>query len=650
MTLVNLTNLNFDDIKNSLKDYLRANSTFTDYDFEGSNLSTILDILAYNTYITSYNASMVSNEVFIDSATLRENVVSLARNVGFVPKSITSAKAFVTFTLDTENFVNQPLTLTLKKGTVAVSQESFGNTNYSFIIPEDITVPVVEQSAIFPRIEIFEGSLATSSFTVNSSLDDQRFILDNPNIDTNTIKVTVRPSQSSTVVTKYNMINSLVDIKSDSKIFFIQEIADQRYELIFGDGIFGQALEDGNNIDVTYCVTNGEDGNNVKNLDFSGRLFDNNDRIITTGVEDLTVESPSQGGQEIQSVNSIRRYAPRAYASQYRAVTTMDYEALVPIIYPEAEYVSVFGGEDLDPPQFGRVYLVIKPYNGQFLSGAIKDNLKSTLRKHSVSGIKVEIVDLKYVYVETKSNVYYNTNKATGSENVKDIVTKNISTYAKSREINEYGAKFKYSKFLRIIDQSHNGVTSNITTVQIRRNLKPVINSIAEYEICYGNAFYTRYSSNKDYSNSVGPQTDDGYNLKSSGFKVEGFLDTVYLSDFPNADGKTGEVFLFKLDAELEPKILRRGVGTVHYNKGEVLLKPLKIISAEKTFGGEPIIEISATPLSNDVIGLQDLFLQYDISNSSVDMIPDVIASGYDTAATSHKSSSSYANGSLVRN
>jgi hypothetical protein len=654
MALVDLTNLNFDEIKTSIKAYLRANSNFTDYDFEGSNLSVILDVLAYNTYITSYNANMVGNEVFIDSATLRENVVSLARNIGYVPKSKTASKTIVTFGVDTSSFVTQPLTLTLKKGTVAVSKETFGNQNYTFMIPEDITVPVVEQYAQFNNIEIYEGSYAVSTFTVNTALEDQRFILDNEDIDTTTLSLKVRPSQSSTVVSKFSAVESILNVKSNSKIFFIQEVADQRYELLFGDGIFGEKLSNGNYIEVSYCITNGEDGNGITNLDFSGRIIDNNDRIITTGVTEIFVEASSQGGQEIQSTNSVRKYAPRLYASQNRAVTASDYEALIPTIYPEAEYVTVFGGEDLSPPQFGKVYIVIKPYNGQFISNAIKSNLKQTLKKYSVSGVKVEFVDLKYVYVETDSKIYYNQNKAPSAQYVKTIVSDNINQYSRSREINQYGSKFKYSKFLKIVDDSHESITSNITTVQIRRNLKPVINSLAEYEICYGNSFYVRFDKAKNTS-SISQTEDtamncDGYNIKSSGFNVEGFADTVYISDFPHFDGKSGEIFLFRLDSESQPNIIRRNVGTVHYDKGEILLKPIKIISTLKNFGGESIIEISATPLSNDVVGLQDLFLQYEISRSTIDMVPDVITSGYDPSALSHKSSSSYVNGSLIRN
>lgn len=658
MALVNLTNLDFDQIKTSIKEYLRSNSSFTDYDFEGSNLSIILDILAYNTYISSYNASMVSNEVFIDSATLRENVVSLARNIGFVPRSRTAARAIVSFFVDTTGFVNAPTTLTVKRGTIAVSKESFGNQNFSFMIPEDITVPVVDGFAYFNNVVIYEGYYSSTNFTVDTSLDVQKFILDNQDIDTSTLKVNVRPSVSSSIVTNFNLVDSLVDTDSGSKIFFIQEVADQRYELLFGDGIFGKKLDNGNYIEASYCITSGENGNGLTQFDFSGRIFDNNDRIITKGISAITANSPSQGGREIQSTSSIRTYAPKLYSTQYRAVTAADYEAIIPVIYPEAEYVTVFGGEDLNPPKFGKVYIVIKPYNGQFISNALKENLKKSLRKYSVAGIKPEIVDLKYVYVETTSKIYYNQNRAPGSEYVKSIVNTNINRYSDSREINQYGSKFKYSKFLKIIDDSHESITSNITTVEIRRDLKPVINSLAEYEICYGNSFYVRITSETKLEDNTNNFTSsggvnivecDGWNIRSSGFTVENIVDTVYIADYPQTNGKKGEIFLFKLDSQNQPVILKRSIGTVNYEKGEILLKPIKITNTVKKSGGEPIIEISTTPLSNDVIGLQDLFLQYDITKSTIDMVPDVIVSGYDTSASTHSTSSSYRSGNLVR-
>ena len=308
MPLVNFTNLDFDQIKTTLKNYLKANSNFTDYDFEGSNLSTILDVLAYNTYITSYNANMISNEVFIDSATLRENVVSLARNIGYVPRSKTSARANISFFVDTTGFTTRPLTLTLKKGTVCTSSSSFGNQSYTFTIPEDVTRPVINGIALFENVSVYEGTFLVKTFTVDSNNLNQKFILDNSDIDTKSISVLVRNTQSSTVTRKFTLSSSLLDVDSTSRVFFIQEIEDQRYELIFGDGVFGVKLDNQNYIEVSYVTTTGEGANGVSSFTFNGRIVDNNNRVVTTGISLLTTNTESRGGQDIESVDSIKKY------------------------------------------------------------------------------------------------------------------------------------------------------------------------------------------------------------------------------------------------------------------------------------------------------------------------------------------------------
>jgi hypothetical protein len=637
MALVNFTNLDFDQIKTSIKDYLRSNSNFTDYDFEGSNLSVLIDVLAYNTYISSYNANMISNEVFIDGATLRENVVSLAKTIGYVPRSRKSARANISFFVDTTGFSTNPLTLTLKRGTVCSSSTSFGNTSYTFSVPDDITVPVVNGIAFFDSISVYEGTFLTSNFTVNSlnPAPPQRYILDNANIDTSSIQVSVRNSQASTISRKFLASDSIFEVTPTSRIFFVQEIEDQRYELIFGDGIFGEKLENLNYIEASYIITNGEDGNGVSSFIFNGRILDNNGNVVTNGVSLITTNIVSEGGKEIESVQSIKNYAPRIYASQNRAVTSNDYEALIPKIYPEAESVSVFGGEELVPPQFGKVFISIKPFYGPFVPNSIKDNLKKELRKYSVAGIVPEIMDLKYLYVETDSTVYYNANLAPSPEYVKTIVSQNIQNYSDSTELNRYGARFKYSKFQKIIDDSHESVTSNITKLAIRRDLSAKLNQIVQYEICFGNAFHIK--------------NVNGYNIKSSGFTISGNPNTLYMSDIPNADQTNGNIFFFQLISETEGQIVRQSAGTIDYVKGEILLNPVNFTSTSKSIGGDPIIEISTSPKSNDVIGLQDLYLQLDTSKSVLNMLSDEISSGADPSGSTYQTTSSYLNGTLVR-
>jgi len=644
MPLVNFSNLDFDQIKVSIRDYLKANSNFTDYDYEGSNLSTIIDALAYNTYINSYNANMVTNEVFIDSATLRENIVSLARNIGYVPRSRKAARATVSFFVDASS--TNAVTLTLKAGLVLITSQAFGNTSYTFSIPSDITVPVDSTgTAYFNDIDVYEGTYIQQAFTYSSRNPDQKYILDNSGIDTSTLTVVVRESQSSTVSRKYRLADSLFEVTSTSPVYFLQEIPDERYELLFGDGVFGQALEDPNYVTVGYIVSNGADGNNLSNFSFSGRLLDNNGNVVTSGISLITTNQTSYGGKAIESVNSIKKYSTQIYASQNRAVTAADYEAIIPTIYAETESVSAFGGEDLNPPSYGKVFVSIKPYNGVFLSSSIKDNIKTALKKYTVAGIVPEIVDLKYIYVETNSSVYYNTNLAPSAASVRSTIQSNIVNYSDSSELNKFGARFKYSKFQNIIDNSSEAVTSNITTVTMRRDMEARLNQFAEYEICYGNRFYLKNHGHSAAMNG----TIVGYNIKSSGFTVSGISGTVYLGDQANSDLKTGSVFLFKLTAANEPVIVKRNIGTIDYVKGEIKLNPINILSTRIVRGSTNIIEISASPYSNDVIGLQDLYLQLDNSKVVVNMIADNISSGNDVSGSNYTVSSSYSNGSLVR-
>ena len=577
---------------------------------------------------------MATNEVFIDSATLRENVVSLARNIGYVPRSRKAAKATISFTVDASD--TSAVSLTLKKGIVAVSAQTFGKETFSFSIPNDITAPVrSDGTAFFDNIDIYEGSYINQTFAINSRSTYQRFILPNTGIDTSLLNVVVRDNANSSVTRQFNQFTSFVGVDSKSKIYFVQETDNERYELLFGDGVFGEKLLEPRVIEVDYIVSKGSEGNNINKFVFAGRIQSNSGTSITTGLSLLTTEQYSYGGKEIESVESVKRYAPRIYTSQNRAVTTSDYEALIPTIYPESESVSAFGGEQLSPPSFGRVFISIKPHNGVYISDAIKSNIKNELKKYSVAGISPEIVDLKYLYIEPQITTYYNTSLAPNSNSVKTIVSDNVIKYSDSSELNKFGARFKYSKFLKVVDESNASITSNITYINIRRDLKVELNKFANYELCYGNRFY------------VG--SEDGYNIKSSGFKVSGISDTVYLGDLPNSDLLKGVVFLFKLNSPTQPVIVKSSVGTIDYVKGEIMLNPLNIISTNVTSGDASYIEVSMAPYSNDVIGLQDLYLQLDSNRTTITMVPDEIASGNDVSGSNYVVTSSYSSSSLTR-
>jgi hypothetical protein len=585
---------------------------------------------------------MVSNEVFIDSATLRENVVSLARNIGYTPRSSKSSRANISFIVNTANYSVKPQTITLNKGIVATSQ-GFGGENYTFSIMEDITVPVENNIATFSNIDVYEGTYVTSEFSYNTFDPNQRYVLGNSNIDISTINVTWKPSALSSVKRKYRRADSLFEVTGESPVYWVQEIEDERYELIFGDGVFGIALQEPNFLEVTYLVNNGANSNGVSDLTFNGKLTTSRDNVsVDSGISRITVNTPSYAGADIESVESIKKYAPQTYASQNRAVTANDYEYIIPKIYPESESISVFGGEELNPPQYGKVFASIKPINGAYLSNLVKDNIKREIKRYSVGGIDLEITDLKYVYIEALVNVYYNSNDANSGDQIKSIVSNTIDSYASSTELNKFGARFKYSKFLNIIDSSNSAITSNITTIQMRRDLRAALNTFAEYEICFGNRFHIVNHGHGTHGGKI------GYNIKSSGFQVSGVAGTVYLVDATDNTLEKGTINLIRLKSATEATIVRRNVGTIDYIKGEIKLNPINIISTSinRQF---PLIEISAVPYSNDIIGLQDLYIQLDTNNVTINSVNDRISSGYDISGSDYIVTSSFANGSLVR-
>jgi len=629
MPFTKYTNLDFDQIKTSIKDYLRANSTFTDFDFEGSNFSVLIDTLAYNTYITAFNSNMIVNESFLDSATLRENVVSLAGNIGYIPRSRSASTAQISF--DVTTTVNTP-TLTLKAGIVCVG--SANDSTYTFAIPEDVSANVVNGTASFNNINVFQGIFLTKQFLYDGSLD-QRFVLNNSFIDTSTIKVYI--GKENTRGIEYSLSENIFDIDKNSRIFFINEVQDEKYELRFGDGIIGKKLGedgDGTYITVNYIVTDGRDGNGASNFSFSGTLESANTQIIDPGTVTITTNQSSINGGEIEPIDSVKYYAPRLYSSQYRAVTARDYEAIIKTIYPNTESVSVVGGEQMDPPQFGTVQISIKPKNGSFVSDFNKEQILSKLKQFTVSGINQKITDLKILYVELDSSVYYNYSEVSSLEELKTSVTDSLQKYSNSLDLNKFGGRFRYSKTQQVIDNTSTAITSNITKVIIRRDLKAVLNAPVQYELCYGNQFH------------VEPQ---GKNIKSTGFNISGESSTVYLTDIPNDDLKTGIVSIFKIDANGNTVVVSNNVGTVDYVKGEIIFGPLIITKTEVTGN---VIQIQAFPESNDVVGLRDLYISLSVPESTINMVRDVIASGDEISGTRFVNdfyTSSYSNGSLIR-
>ena len=638
MPVTKFTNLDFDQIKGSIKSYLKANSDFTDFDYEGSNLSILIDILAYNTYISAFNSNMVVNESFLDSATLRENVVSLARNIGYVPRSRKSAEAIVNFDF---KFNGNSNSVKLKKGLVAVG--ALNNTSYTFSIPEDISVssPIdvgatqttnPPRTAQFRNITIYQGTLLKKNFTKSNNID-QRFILDNPFIDTASIRVFIRKSGATSGL-EYSRIDNITAINEKSNIYLIQEIKDEKYELLFGDGLFGKKLENGDIIEVSYIITDGIAGNDGKFFSFSGDAVNDAGGSLspTTTVAMSTVQT-AKGGGDIEDIDSIKYIAPRVYSSQYRAVTARDYEGIIQSVFPDAESVSVIGGEELDPPEYGTVVLSVKPRNATYLSDFSKVQILDRLKRYSIAGINQRIVDLKMLYIELETSVYYDSTVFSDVDGLKSQVTEALTSYGKSTNLNAFGGRFKYSEASSIIDDTNNAITSNITKLTLRRDLKPVFNAFTQYELCFGNAFH------------VNPK---GKNIKSTGFTIEGNVNTLYFTDLPHSDLKTGDIAviqLTELTGENAPVVLP-SAGTVDYEKGEVIINTINLTSAAL---GSGLIEIQAYPESNDVIGLKDLYLQLDMSNTTINIVRDTISSGQQISGVGYKVTSSYSNGTVTR-
>ena len=632
MPFTKFANLDYDQIKTSIKDYLRANSNFNAFDFEGSNMSIIIDMLAYNTYITAFNSNMIVNESFLDSATLRENVTSLARNIGYVPRSRTAATATISFNVNVSD--DTPL-IYLKAGIVCVGNQS--DTSVIFSIPQDILVPVVSNKGTFSNIEVKQGTLLTKTFVVDGSLD-QRFILDNTGVDTSTIRVYVKGEGDAGLGDQYSLVENILNVTSTSEIYLIQEVQDERYELLFGDGYIGKKLENGAVVTVNYIITDGQDGNGMgrnNSFSFSGQVLNSDKATVQLNTNpSITTIQPSSNGAEIESISSIKYYAPRIYASQYRAVTPRDYEAIIKTIYSDTESVAVVGGEEMDPPEYGNVVISIKPKNGYFVSDFNKTQILSKLKQYSISGINQRIEDLKILYVEIVSSVYYDNTKTSDVSNLHAKVENSLNFYSDSVDMNKFGGRFKYSKVQQVIDNTDTAITSNITKVLIRRNLKIATNQLAQYELCYGNQFHVNAA---------------GRNVKSTGFYISNTTRPVYLTDIPNPDLKTGIISMVEQLPSGDINVVTKSAGTVDYLKGEILLGTVNILGS---VDGSGIIEVQAIPESNDVVGLKELYLDFSVSKSKINMVRDVISSGDEITGTTFIKdyySSSYLNGQLIR-
>ena len=601
MPYTQLANLEFADIKTALKDYMRAQSDFTDYDFEGSALSQVLDVLAYNTYYTAFNTNMVVNEMFLDSATLRDNVISLAKQIGYRPRSAAAPAATINLTTTYTGGGTPPDTFVLKKGTGFVT--NFDDVLYQYVTVDDQEVPVVNNVANWSNLEVKEGTLLTQAYSINTTLKNQRFVINNTGVDTSSIIVKVYESQGSTTFTTYHASENILNLDGTSKVYFVEEIEDENFELFFGDGIFGKKLDNGNYVEVSYLITNGPNSNGAKSFSFSGIISEKGSNASIPFTTSVTTVSASSGGATAESVSSIKKSAPKAYASQDRAVTAADYEGIIKKIYPAVSDIITFGGEEDNPPEFGKVKVAIKPQNAIALSAFTKNDIAKKLKDYTVASITPVIVDPSILYIELNSLISYKS--ATTTLTKAELQTKAITAvedYITQSTTEKFNGKFRHSKFASVIDGSDNSITSNLTEVTLRKDFYPTLNSTFYYELCYLNEF-------KD--------SCDASVLKSTGFVVSEYPTfTVYLED----DTK-GKIDLYRLNSLTGEKIyLVKGVGDINYKHGEIKLYNLTII---KGSFADNKIELRVEPASNDVNAVREVYLDIDISKSNFSALPE---------------------------
>ena len=592
MPYTQVSNLDFNQIKTSLKEYMRAQSDFTDYDFEGSTLSVLLDTLAYNTYYTAFNTNMVVNELFIDSATLRDNVVALAKQLGYRPKSATSPTAYVSFTVTYTN----PTTdteLLLKKGTGFTA--TYDNNVYNYVVLDDVKAQVANGVATFTDVAVNEGTQLTNTFVINSASKSQRFILDNRNIDTNTIRVKVYPTGGS-FNEPYLIADNILGVDGTSKVFFLDEIEDERYEILLGDGVLGKKLENNARIEVSYLITSGPESNGVRSFVFSGVLENPNN--VSPSSFSVTINSTvaAAGGEEIESTQKIKYTAPKAYGTQERAVTADDYEAIVRKVYPATSDIIIFGGEDQEPPQYGKVFIVLKPTDASYLTSLTKNKIVADLKKYVVASVEPQIVDPSILYVEMNSKIYYNSliTDQTPTQ-IRDKVIGSIQSYIDTSDTEKFNGKFRYSKFVGVIDDADKSINSNLTSLTMRKDFYPSLNSTFYYEVCFQNAF------DEDCDDPV---------LSSTGFRV---------TEYPNFDvyveDRDGKIILYRLDTVTGDKVvLDNDIGDIDYVRGELKMYNLTIIKGS-FFDNR--ISVRVKPLSNDIKAMREVYLDVDVANSS---------------------------------
>jgi len=609
--------IDFDQIKANLKTFLQNQSEFQDYNFEGSGFSILLDLLAYNTHYLAYNSNVVANEMFLDSADLRSSIVSLAKMLGYTPTSPRSPIANIDILINNATGTS----ITMDKGTVFTT--SVNGVSYQFITNADATITPINGVYRFSNINVYEGSSVTYKYTVDSSDPDQRFVINSARADTSTLKVKVQNSISDTTTATYNLATSITGLDDSSRVYFIQEVEDNKFEIYFGDGIVGKSLDDGNIVILEYIVTNKTEANNASTFTLSGTIGGFSDVTITTN-------SAAQGGSEGQSKESIRFNAPLQYSAQDRAVTTSDYETKVLELYPNAQSVSAWGGEDDETPVYGVVKIAIKAASGSTLTDTTKQSIITQLKRFNVASVRPEIIDPETTTILLTSNVKYDEKSTTKTaDTLKSEIITALNNYT-TNNLEKFDKVFRYSKIVELIDDTDSSILSNITTIKMRKTLTPLLNTSARYDIYFRNSIYNPHPEHKSAQGGV---------LETSGFKISGDTNNrVYYLD----DDGNGNIRRYYLTGSTR-NYVNNTQGTISYSTGQITVSSLSISSVENIRGASSsVIEFTTQPNSNDIIPVRDQIIEIDVGNSSITVEADTFVGGSADAGVGYTTSSSY--------
>ena len=610
-----VADLDFDTIKENLRAFLQDQTQFSDYNFEGSGFSVLLDTLAYNTHYLGFNANMLTNEMYLDSADIRKNIVSLAKMLGYTPSSPKSPMASVDITLND----GTGSSVTMDKGTTFTSV--IDNVTYQFITNEDITMTPINGVYKFSDVPLYEGTSVSFRYTVDSNDVDQRYIIPNLNADTTSLKVSVQSSANDTTLQTYSLASGLKGLNETSKAYFLKETETGKFEVYFGDGIIGSKLADGNIVILEYIITNKEEANGASTFKTGSAIGGFTDITIVT-------KSNAEGGADAESKESIRFNAPLQYTAQDRAVTTTDYETLVKSIYPNAQSISAWGGEDDETPVYGVVKIAVKAPGGSSLTNTTKLDIVNKLKPYNVASVSPQIVDPETTSVLLTSNVKYNTSTTTkSSDTLKSEIITSITNY-NTNTLQKFDSIYRHSKLTGLIDSVDTSILSNITIVKIRKSLTPTLLSSNKYDIYFRNALFNPHS---------GHNTAAGGILSSTGFKIDGNDNEMFFDD----DG-AGNVRMYYLTSGIRT-YQNNTQGTINYANGQITVNSLNVASISNIRGAtSTVIELTVTPDSNDIVPVRDQIVEIDVSNSNITVSADSFVGGSADAGVGYTTTSSY--------